>query len=389
MRPAGRSRLAAFAVSLSTVLFLAWSARFLARASMRAIDGRRYFALFDDALVSMRYAWNLSHGHGLVWNPGERVEGYSNLLTTLVMSVVTGLFDRRLAALAIQVIGVATVLAAAALAHRLARFATAGDSEAVRRALPPIAFAATLACYPLAYWSFMGMETGLMTLLLLASLVAVERWALGGGRGALIAVAVTCGLASLGRPDGILFAALVLPAFAHAARTRAAPMRALALTLGVAALALAFPVAQLAFRLAYYGAALPHLRAQARGRPARRAGGERDRLPSSAVPAAPHALRCVAGGALPASRPRRRGRALNTRGARRLPDRRGRRSLALLADRHPRPARPSLSRGHRRRAAAATRGVVVRDRRWPCGSIERSRDHDGAAPTSTKRTAST
>jgi hypothetical protein len=26
-------------------------------------------------MISMRYAWNVSHGSGLVWNPGERVEG--------------------------------------------------------------------------------------------------------------------------------------------------------------------------------------------------------------------------------------------------------------------------------------------------------------------------
>jgi len=251
-------RLSTIATAFATLVFLAWSARYLAHASMRAIDGRRYFALFDDALISMRYAWNLSHGHGLVWNPGERVEGYSNLLTTLVMSLAAALFDRRLAALAIQLLGVATVLAAAWLARSLARLSTANDSETVRRALPPIAFAATLACYPLAYWSFMGMETGLMTVLLLAALVAIERWAAGGGRGALLAIPLACGLASLGRPDGILFAALVLPAFAHAAGRRLDPARARALTLGLAAVTLAFPAAHLAFRLAYYGAALPN-----------------------------------------------------------------------------------------------------------------------------------
>ncbi len=149
VKPVGRSRLAAFAVSFSALLFVGWSARFLARASIGALDGRRYFALFDDALVSMRYAWNLSHGQGLVWNPGERVEGYSNLLSTLLMSATTAVFDRRLAPLAVQVAGVATVLAAAALAFRLARLATAGDLEPVRSALPALAFAGTLEFDPL------------------------------------------------------------------------------------------------------------------------------------------------------------------------------------------------------------------------------------------------
>ena len=43
----------------------------------------------DDAFISFRYAYNLAHGDGLVWNPGEgeRVEGYTNFLWTLLMSV--------------------------------------------------------------------------------------------------------------------------------------------------------------------------------------------------------------------------------------------------------------------------------------------------------------
>ena len=37
----------------------------------------------DDAFISFRYAENLSEGKGLVFNEGERVEGYSNFLWTL------------------------------------------------------------------------------------------------------------------------------------------------------------------------------------------------------------------------------------------------------------------------------------------------------------------
>ena len=48
----------------------------------------------DDAFISFRYAANLVAGHGLVWNPGERVEGYSNFLWTLLMAVPIGMgFD--------------------------------------------------------------------------------------------------------------------------------------------------------------------------------------------------------------------------------------------------------------------------------------------------------
>ena len=38
----------------------------------------------DDAYISFRYAYNLVQGHGLVYNPGERVEGYTDFLWTLI-----------------------------------------------------------------------------------------------------------------------------------------------------------------------------------------------------------------------------------------------------------------------------------------------------------------
>ena len=49
--------------------------------------GTRYFVLFDDAMISMRYAKNLAEGHGLVWNPGGTpVEGYTNPLWVVFMA---------------------------------------------------------------------------------------------------------------------------------------------------------------------------------------------------------------------------------------------------------------------------------------------------------------
>ena len=45
----------------------------------------------DDAYISFRYARNLIEGHGLVFNVGERVEGYTNFLWTVLLSPVIGL----------------------------------------------------------------------------------------------------------------------------------------------------------------------------------------------------------------------------------------------------------------------------------------------------------
>lgn len=41
----------------------------------------------DDAYISFRYAHNLAFGEGLVFNPGDRLEGFTNFLWTLLMAV--------------------------------------------------------------------------------------------------------------------------------------------------------------------------------------------------------------------------------------------------------------------------------------------------------------
>jgi len=46
-----------------------------------------WFYPTDDAYISYRYAQNLAEGNGLVYNLGERVEGYSNFLWVLINSI--------------------------------------------------------------------------------------------------------------------------------------------------------------------------------------------------------------------------------------------------------------------------------------------------------------
>src|SRR5512141_611212 len=44
-----------------------------------------------DAYISFRYAQNAILGHGLVFNPGERVEGFTNFLWTALMTPFEGI----------------------------------------------------------------------------------------------------------------------------------------------------------------------------------------------------------------------------------------------------------------------------------------------------------
>lgn len=45
----------------------------------------------DDAFISYRYAKNFVNGQGLVFNPGERVEGYTNFLWIVLLSIFANL----------------------------------------------------------------------------------------------------------------------------------------------------------------------------------------------------------------------------------------------------------------------------------------------------------
>jgi hypothetical protein len=60
----------------------------LALLGIGILSRNRYFdyCMHDDAFISFRYARNLLRGEGLVMNPGERVEGFTNFLWTLLVT---------------------------------------------------------------------------------------------------------------------------------------------------------------------------------------------------------------------------------------------------------------------------------------------------------------
>jgi hypothetical protein len=57
--------------------------------------------IIDDAYIYCRYADNLVEGHGFVFNRGERVEGNTSFLQTILLSLlITAGMDGRMAAMA-------------------------------------------------------------------------------------------------------------------------------------------------------------------------------------------------------------------------------------------------------------------------------------------------
>jgi hypothetical protein len=229
---------------LALALQLLWGIVFIARAPV-TIDGTRYFTLFDDAMISMRYARNLAEGHGLVWNAGEPpVEGYSNFLWTIFMAALHAVAPGRIVPLLVSIAGLALLLVNIAVVWSITRRLAPDLPEAAALA------ALMVAClYSLGYWTLRGMEVGLLVLLIDAAVLGVLTLD-AGGRGTLLALAVT--LLPLVRADGIV-PALLVGGYGWAFTRPRTSRTWLFVALPIAALA-----AHTGFRLWYYGEWMPN-----------------------------------------------------------------------------------------------------------------------------------
>ena len=241
---------------LVAVAGLVWSGLFIYRSSYVALDGHRYFGLFDDAMISMRYAWNFAHGQGLVWNAGERIEGYTNLLMTVLMSAAALFLNKPLAVLAVQILGVFTLLGVAFVARSLVD--EISHDRPYRSEVGILVLACVLFYYPLSYWTLMGMETGLLSLLVMASTLFALRWLKSGTNADLLKASLLSGLAFLTRNDSLIFSTLILAFLLLEAYLNKWPRPTWLKLLYAGVIYLIFPIAQTAFRLLYYGQALPN-----------------------------------------------------------------------------------------------------------------------------------
>jgi hypothetical protein len=202
----------------------------------------------DDAFVSFRYARNLVEGHGLVFNPGERVEGYTNPLWTLFVAMGMRLGARPEAWSTVWgIVSYAVSIALLGVLHK--RCCAALQAPEWLAAVP---FGAIYGAANVEWATFAtgGLETSLFTMLPTLGLVLVtDERERGGERRALVSGAVFA-LAALTRPDGALFAALALGyvAVRHGWRDAARFSFAFAAVWG--------PFT--AWRVSYYGAFLPN-----------------------------------------------------------------------------------------------------------------------------------
>jgi len=199
----------------------------------------------DDAFITFRYVRQFVAGNGLVYNIGERVEGYSNFLWVMLLALPHA-FGAELITTA-RVLSVILSVGSLILTYSLAR-------AAPYPILAPIMLAAA---GPFGAWAMGGLETSLFAFLVTASVAAFiyeeER-----GRGAVSGVLF--GLLALARPEGALFFVLAVGfrAWQLLSASQAQPARIESRDwLRLAGFIVLF-VPHFLWRLSYYGYPLPN-----------------------------------------------------------------------------------------------------------------------------------
>lgn len=160
--------------------------------------GQYHFNVTDDAYISFQYAKNLAQGNGLVFNPGERVEGYTNFLWIILLTPlykITQLLHVDFTRVAIY-LNILIGLANLALVYRIGNKFLAKDSLALVLTL--------LLCvldnsFP--YYAMSAMENHLY---LFWMLLAIDS-SLSNARFRWFWIGLFLSLVNLTRPDGILF----------------------------------------------------------------------------------------------------------------------------------------------------------------------------------------
>lgn len=151
----------------------------------------------DDAFISLRYALHWAQGQGLVFNPGERVEGYTNFAWVALEAVAIrcGISPEA----AMLGLGWLSLFAlAASVATFLARQVRPGE------VVFPALAATLVALNPMVLaWSTSGLETGLYACLIVTSILVSWR-ADTPRRGALAGGCLA--LAALTRPEAVVLA---------------------------------------------------------------------------------------------------------------------------------------------------------------------------------------
>ena len=167
-----------------------------------AITRFRYF-YHDDEMITLRYVRNFLNHKGLTWNPGEKVEGYTNFLHLVFSSLIVRLTGDFL--LAPRVVNFIFFGLMIFFALYLFNRKFTGTKE--RQLLLLLSFLLIVATYPgIIIWTYGGLETVMYTSVLFMAFSSLLYLSTGVKNSIWSGVLFT--EAAMTRPDGIMFFAL-------------------------------------------------------------------------------------------------------------------------------------------------------------------------------------
>jgi arabinofuranosyltransferase len=200
----------------------------------------------EDALVSFRYAVNIADGNGPVFNPGERVEGYTNFLWLVLIALPRAAFGADVPTTAV-VFGVAAALGCVLVSHFLVNRIVAAAGAEPSPAIGVAAAVLTASAGGLAVYGPSGSEVPLFVLLVLGL-----AWSLAARRP--VVAGVLAAFAVLTSPEGLVPAVFAGLWLAGAALKKQHSWWA---PVGYVLGALVFLVPRLAWRVTFYQHFLP------------------------------------------------------------------------------------------------------------------------------------
>jgi len=183
--------------------YLRWGAILISIIIIAIHNIAIYPWMLDDSFISFRYAENFSLGQGLVYNFGEKVEGYTSFLWVLLLALGKTIgfgiiFFSKLLGTTFSIGSIFLLINA----HRFVR--EIDDKVAIMATL----FLGT--CGIFTPWATSGMEVTMFTFFVLLSLLLyISTTQITNDKKHLLVVGAVCAISAMTRPEGVLIFAII------------------------------------------------------------------------------------------------------------------------------------------------------------------------------------
>lgn len=205
----------------------------------------------DDALITLHYVSRFLEGLGLTWNNDVPVEGYSNLLWAILISIL-GFLGLDLI-IAVRLLG---FLFSISSLYLIANYTFMNHKKSLLL-VPIVVLILFSSSTVISVWTIAGLEQPLFCFLVLLSILNYLKYRDTGHLKYLWITSLALGLVSITRPDGLLFA-FIIASYHLLNQNGSAKKQKLNDILRLSTFPILIFSAQLIFRVVYYNEIVPN-----------------------------------------------------------------------------------------------------------------------------------